>query len=115
MTDTPVEFDISVTGDGVSASESDWIPLNRWSSALARIHTSIASGSPTYSVIGTQFNVLRDGDNVPAADEIPVPDYDGVSAGKTTVQSLLFRAVKLRVSDSAAGEVRLQVQTEGTC
>lgn len=106
---TPVEFDVTIDNtDG----ESDWLPLNRWASALMRLTTTIESGTPTYSIVGTQKNILRHGVTTTTADEIPLNGFDTLTAATNNVQDVLFRAIKLKVS-SGTGSVRLRVQSEG--
>lgn len=105
---TPVEFDITISDtDG----ESEWLPLNRWASALMRLTTTI-TGAPTYSVVGTQKNVLRNGVTTTVGDEIPLSGFDTLTAGANSVQNVLFRAIKLKI-DSGTGSVRLRAQSEG--
>lgn len=105
---TPVEFDVTVSNvDG----ESEWLPLNRWASALMRLTTTV-TGTPTYSIVGTQKNVLRDGVTTTAADEIPLNGLDTLTAATNNTQNVLFRAIKLKVV-SGTGTVRLRVQSEG--
>lgn len=105
---TPVEFDITISNtDG----ESAWLPLNRWGSALMRLTTTL-TGTPTYSIVGTQKNVLRDGVTTVAADEIPLNGFDTLTAATSNVQDVLFRAIKLKIS-AGTGTVRLRAQSEG--
>lgn len=105
---TPVEFDITISNtDG----ESDWLPLNRWASALMRLTTTI-TGTPTYSIVGTQKNVLRNGVTTTAADEIPLANFDTLTTAANSTQDVLFRAIKLKVN-SGTGTVRLRAQSEG--
>lgn len=106
---TPVQFDITIDNtDG----ESAWLPLNRWGSAKMRITTNIASGTPTYSIVGTQKNILRDGVTTTSADEIPLSGFNAVTTGMNNVQDVVFRAVKLKI-DSGTGSVQLRMQSEG--
>ena len=106
----PVEFDVSVSDvDG----ESAWLPLNRWGSSTFRITASITSGSPVFDIVGTQNNILRD--VAPAsAEEIVLANWDDITAGKTEVQDVLYRALKVKVS-SGPGTVRVRIQSEGDC
>lgn len=105
---TPVEFDVTISNvDG----ESEWLPLNRWASALMRLTTTL-TGTPTYSIVGTQKNILRNGVTTTAADEIPLNGFDTLTAGTNNVQDVLFRAIKLKVT-AGTGTVRLRAQSEG--
>lgn len=106
---TPVEFDITIDdADG----ESEWLPLNRWASALMRLTTTVPDGTPTYSIVGTQKNILRDGVTTTADDEIPLNNFKDLTAGENLTQEVIFRALKLKVT-SGTGSVRLRVQSEG--
>lgn len=104
----PVEFDVSVSNvDG----ESAWLPLNRWGSPTMRITASVTSGAPVFDIVGTQDNILRD--VVPgSAEEIGLSNWDDITAGKTEVQDVLFRALKVKVT-SGTGTVRVRIQSEG--
>lgn len=105
---TPVEFDVTI--DETDA-ETAWLPLNRWGSALMRL-TATLTGTPTYSIVGTQKNILRDGVTTTAADEIPVGGFDTLTAANNNTQNVIFRAIKLKIS-AGTGTVRLRVQSEG--
>lgn len=105
---TPVEFDVTISDtDG----ESVWLPLNRWGSALMRLTTTI-TGTPTYSTVGTQKNVLRNGVTTDASDEILLANFDTLTAAASSVQNVLFRAIKLKIT-AGTGTVRLRAQSEG--
>lgn len=104
----PNEFDVTVSNtDG----ESDWLPLNRWASAKMRLTTTI-TGTPTYTIVGTQKNVLRNGVTTVAADEVALTGLDTLTAGANSVQDVLYRAIKVKV-DSGTGSVRLRAQSQG--
>lgn len=107
----PVEFDVTVTGSGVS---SDWLPLNRWSSATHRIHTDV-TGTVTFSIVGTHENILKNGfdlGSLTSDDELEVAGYTDQTADKQTVQELLYRGLKVNVT-AGDGSVRVRVQSEG--
>lgn len=106
----PVEFDVSVSNvDG----ESAWLPLNRWGSSTFRITASVTSGAPVFDIVGTQNNILRE--VAPgSAEEIVVANWDDITAGKTEVQEVLYRALKVKVT-SGTGTVRVRIQSEGDC
>lgn len=103
----PVEFDVTVTD---AEGESDWLPLNRWGSAIMRIDAE-ASGTPTYSIVGTHDNVLRD--VAPAdAEELEVDGWTGLTADASAHQNVVYRALKVKVT-SGSGSVRVRIQSEG--
>lgn len=105
----PVEFDVTVSD---VTGESDWLPLNRWSSALHRIDADV-TGTPTYSIVGTQDNILRV--TAPAsAEEMEVANWTDLSASASAHQDLLYRAIKVKVT-TGTGSVRVRIQSEGTC
>lgn len=103
---TPTYIDVSVTGVG----ESAWLPLNRWGSALHRIHAEV-SGTATFSLVGTQDKVNRIPD-ASAAEEMAVDGFTGLSATTLSTQNLIYEAIKLDVT-AGTGTVRLRVQSEG--
>jgi len=104
----PVEFDITI--DQADA-ESVWLPLNRWGSATMRLTTTV-TGTPTYSIVGTQKNVLRNGVTTVAADETPLTNFSALTAGTNSTQDVVFRALKVKIA-SGTGTVRLRLQSEG--
>lgn len=104
----PVDFDVTISDtDG----ETDWLPLNRWASALMRLTTTI-TGTPTYSVVGTQKNILRNGVTTTTDDEIPLSGFESVTAATNNTQNVVFKAVKLKII-SGTGTVRLRLQSQG--
>lgn len=105
----PVEFDVTVTD---AEGESAWLPLNRWSSALMRIDADI-TGTPTYSIVGTHGNILRE--VAPAsAVELDVDGWTGLTADASAHQNVLYRAIKVKVT-GGSGSVRVRIQSEGDC
>ena len=105
----PVELDVTVTA---AEGESAWLPLNRWSSARMRIDAE-TTGTPTYSIVGTHDNVLRD--VAPAsAEELDLTDWTGLTADASAHQNVLYRALKVKVT-GGSGSVRVRIQSEGDC
>lgn len=105
----PVQFDITIDQ---AAAETAWLPLNRWGSVTMRLTTTV-TGNPTYSIVGTQKNVLRNGVTTTAADEIPLNGFDGLTAEANSTQDVAFRAIKLKIS-AGTGTVQLRAQSEST-
>lgn len=99
----PVKHDVTITG----VDESDWLPLNRWGSALARIHVEV-TGTATYSLVGTHENVLRG----ETAEELTIASHTDNTATTQTTENLVYEAVKLKVT-AGTGSARLRLQTEG--
>jgi hypothetical protein len=104
----PVDFKVTVSN---TSEESAWLPLNRFGDSLTRIDATV-SGSPTYSLVGTQDNVLR-GDPASAA-ELEVSGFTDLDASKNDVQPIIFRAIKAKVT-SGTGSVIFRIQSEGHC
>jgi hypothetical protein len=106
-----VPIELKVTVDNTD-EESAWLPLNRFGDSTFRIDAVVVSGSPTYSLVGTQDNVLR-GDPATAV-ELAISGFTDLTASKSTVQPIIFRAIKVKVT-SGTGSVIFRIQSEGYC
>lgn len=103
----PVQHEFTVTA---AQGESAWLPLNRWGAAPMRIDAKV-TGTATFSLVGTQDNILRE--VAPgSAVELPVAGWTDVTTDQSATQDIIYRALKVKVT-AGTGSVVVRVQSEG--
>lgn len=105
----PLKADVTQTGAG----SSEWIPLNRWGSALTRVWATVTGTVSDYSIEGTTSRLNR-GETPTAAEIQAIENFSSLSAAKTSTQNVMYEAVRVTIA-TGTGSVRLQLRTEGDC